>query len=78
MRKSCASRGHIVRLGGLCRFDVLAGMEPPHGASGLKLERWPHATSALRERAAGQAAREHTRPRRMQGLTHLAHLLRHH
>jgi hypothetical protein len=64
--QGCASRGHFVRLVGLCRFDLLAGCEPPHGTSHLKLE--PHATSALRERAGGQ----------VHGLTHLAHLLRHH
>jgi hypothetical protein len=66
--QGCASRGHFVRLVGLFRFDLLARLEPPPGASALKLERWP--TTALRERAA--------RPNlpRMQGLT--AHLLRHH
>jgi hypothetical protein len=63
--QGCASRGHFVRLVGLFGFDLLAGMEPPPGASVLKLERWP--TTALRKRAA--------RPNlpRMQGLT--AHLL---
>jgi hypothetical protein len=66
--QGCASRGHFVRLVGLFRFDLLARLEPPPGASALKLERWP--TTALRKRAA--------RPNlpRMQGLT--AHLLRHH
>jgi hypothetical protein len=60
----------VVTSFGLClfRFDLLARLEPPPGASVLKLERWP--TTALRKRAA--------RPNlpRMQGLT--AHLLRHH
>ena len=64
--QGCASRGHFVRLGGLCPVDLLVGREPPHGPRDLELK--PLATSALRRRAAGK----------VHGLTHLAHLLRHH
>ena len=37
--QGCASRGHFVRLVGLFRFGLLARLEPPPGASALKLER---------------------------------------
>jgi hypothetical protein len=44
--QGCASRGHFVRPGGLCRFDLFAGRDPPHGPRGLTLK--PHATITLR------------------------------